>query len=187
MGEILTAIALTVALPLLLNELTDSLPWLAEKIIRKAARRIDSTSRSRYQDEWIAELEHACQRKGKITVFLWALRVWLSRRETAVEASKVAAAERDTERAALTDVIGAAAVDQYVRALNKLRSDDRDILIARLEKGLSYESIARMRGNSSRAAVRMAVSRALARLVSLMGESTLHRPGSSEPDSSRPR
>jgi RNA polymerase sigma-70 factor, ECF subfamily len=66
--------------------------------------------------------------------------------------------------------IGAEAVSRYETALDRLREDDREIVIARVELGLTYSEIAAAAGKPSANAARMAVVRALMRLAEEMGE-----------------
>jgi DNA-directed RNA polymerase specialized sigma24 family protein len=53
--------------------------------------------------------------------------------------------------------------------LARLHEDDRELVIARLELGLSYADIAASTGRSSANAARMAVVRALLRLSQELG------------------
>jgi len=54
---------------------------------------------------------------------------------------------------------------RYNAALRRLNSADRELVLARLERGLTYEEIARAYGKPSWNAARMAVARALVRLA----------------------
>jgi RNA polymerase sigma-70 factor (ECF subfamily) len=78
----------------------------------------------------------------------------------------------DHERAAgaspLEEAIGAEAVARYEAALSRLRPDDREVVIARVEMDMSYEEIAQLLGKPSADAARMAVHRALLRLAEEM-------------------
>lgn len=65
--------------------------------------------------------------------------------------------------------IGHEAVDRYERALATLRTDERDALIGRLEMGYTYEELAEALSKPSAEAARKAATRALTRLVELMG------------------
>lgn len=69
----------------------------------------------------------------------------------------------------LEQAVGAQMLARYDAALRRLRSSDRELLIARVELGLEYEEIAILTGKPSVAAVRIAVSRALLRLGAEMG------------------
>jgi RNA polymerase sigma factor (sigma-70 family) len=64
--------------------------------------------------------------------------------------------------------IGRQTLDRYEMALAGLRDDDREIIIARVEWGLSYEEIAAASGKPSPNAARVAVRRAVLRLAAAM-------------------
>jgi RNA polymerase sigma-70 factor (ECF subfamily) len=65
--------------------------------------------------------------------------------------------------------VGQQAVERYEAALQRLRAEDREAIVARIEMGLSHEDLARMLGKRSANAARMAVERALVRLATEMG------------------
>jgi RNA polymerase sigma-70 factor (ECF subfamily) len=65
----------------------------------------------------------------------------------------------------LEEALGREALARYDDALARLRPDDREAVLARVELGLDYAEIARALGKPSRDAARMAVSRALLRLA----------------------
>jgi RNA polymerase sigma-70 factor (ECF subfamily) len=69
----------------------------------------------------------------------------------------------------LEKVIGAQAQERYEAALQALREEERDLIVARIELGLSYAEIALHLGKPSPDAARMAVTRALVRLAEEMG------------------
>jgi RNA polymerase sigma-70 factor (ECF subfamily) len=93
-------------------------------------------------------------------------------------------ANRQPERGALEEswpdegpspldaAIGAEALDRYDAALQRLTADERDLVVARIELGLTYAELAVALGRPSADAARMAVGRALIRLAQEMGEST---------------
>ncbi len=64
----------------------------------------------------------------------------------------------------LEAAIGSEALEQYEAALARLRAEERELVIARVELGLTYEEMAQMLGKPSSDAARMAVARALVRL-----------------------
>ena len=68
----------------------------------------------------------------------------------------------------LEEAIGAEALQRYETALQCLKADDRDVIILRVELGLSHAEIAEAIGKPSVAAAHMAVSRALVRLAKQM-------------------
>jgi RNA polymerase sigma-70 factor, ECF subfamily len=61
--------------------------------------------------------------------------------------------------------IGRQALDRYEAALGRLKDQDREMIVARLELGFSAAEIASEFGKPSAAAAQMAVSRALVRLA----------------------
>jgi len=68
------------------------------------------------------------------------------------------------EASPLEQSIGTEALRRYEAALARLKRDDREAIILRVELCYEYEDIARMLGKSGAASARMVVSRALARL-----------------------
>lgn len=75
---------------------------------------------------------------------------------------------RDGSASPLEEAIGKEAVARYEAALQRLRPDERDVIIARVEMQQSYAQIASAQGKSSPDAARMAVTRALMRLAEEM-------------------
>lgn len=65
--------------------------------------------------------------------------------------------------------IGNEAVEQYDEALSRLTPDERELIVARVELGLTYAELAEATGKPSADAARMAVSRALIRLAKEFG------------------
>jgi RNA polymerase sigma-70 factor (ECF subfamily) len=68
----------------------------------------------------------------------------------------------------LEAAIGAEAVERYEAALQRLRAEEQEVIIARVELGLTYSEIAAAAGRPSPNAARMAVVRALMRLAEEM-------------------
>lgn len=68
----------------------------------------------------------------------------------------------------LDAAIGRQSAERYERALSRLRVEDREAIVARLELGCSYEEMATALGKPSSEAARKAASRALVRLVEEM-------------------
>jgi RNA polymerase sigma-70 factor (ECF subfamily) len=68
----------------------------------------------------------------------------------------------------LDEAIGAETLERYDAALERLRPEERDLIIARIEMGLPYAEIQKMFEKPSVAAVHMAVSRALIKLAEEM-------------------
>lgn len=75
----------------------------------------------------------------------------------------------DSGLSPLEQTIGQHAVDSYESALAQLREDERELIVARIELGCSYDEIAEALERPSADAARMAVSRALVRLAREMG------------------
>ncbi|HEX6903457.1 MAG TPA: sigma-70 family RNA polymerase sigma factor [Thermoanaerobaculia bacterium] len=69
----------------------------------------------------------------------------------------------------LEEAIGQQALDRYEAALLRLKPEEREIIILRIELCYSYNEIAHLLGKPSAVACRMAVSRALANLSVEMG------------------
>ena len=59
--------------------------------------------------------------------------------------------------------------ERFEAALNDLREEDRELIIARVEWGLSYEELAVALGKPTAAAARVAVRRAVLRMAEVMG------------------
>ncbi|MEN3339106.1 MAG: hypothetical protein V7647_2782 [Acidobacteriota bacterium] len=72
----------------------------------------------------------------------------------------------------LEEAIGREAVDRYERALARMRPEDREAIVARIEMGCSNQEIAAALGKPSANAARMAVERALVRLANEMRKET---------------
>lgn len=72
-------------------------------------------------------------------------------------------------RSPLERVIGQQGVERYERALSTLRPQEREAIIARLEWQQSYEEVAQVLGKPTANAARVAVTRAVARLIEEMG------------------
>lgn len=68
----------------------------------------------------------------------------------------------------LDEAIGREAVERYEAALQRLKPEDREMVIARVELQQSYTQIAAAHGKSGPDAARMAVTRALVRLAEEM-------------------
>lgn len=74
----------------------------------------------------------------------------------------------DPSASPLEEAIGREALDRYESALARLRPEDRDLIIARVELQQSYLEIAAACGKPTAAAARMAVTRALVKLAEEM-------------------
>ena len=87
------------------------------------------------------------------------------RRPDATDLEGLAAAG---ESSPLEEAIGREAVENYERALQRLRPEEREAIIARVELGCSYEDLAEALGKPSVDAARKAAQRALLRLAEEM-------------------
>lgn len=74
----------------------------------------------------------------------------------------------DAAASPLDIAIGREAVERYERALSRLRPDEREAIVARIELDGSYQEVAEALGKPSADAARMAVTRALLRLAEEM-------------------
>src|SRR5438094_141220 len=76
--------------------------------------------------------------------------------------------QSDTGASPLEAAIGEEALKRYEAALERLRPEEREAIIARVEMDGSYQDVAQALGKPSADAARMAVSRALVRLAQEM-------------------
>ena len=74
----------------------------------------------------------------------------------------------DESASPLEEAVGREAVERYDRALERLKPEDREAVIAKMELDCSYAELARALGKPSADAARMAVGRALLRLAEEM-------------------
>jgi RNA polymerase sigma-70 factor (ECF subfamily) len=65
----------------------------------------------------------------------------------------------------LEQAIGREALERYEEALLRLTEEERELVLARIEMGLSYKALAEAMGKPTADAARMAVGRALVRLA----------------------
>jgi len=84
--SVLVFLLTAVLVPMLVNEFTDWLPWLAERLIWAAARTLPSAVRLRYTDEWLGELDAT---PGKLSKLVVAVRIFVRAPATAVIISRV--------------------------------------------------------------------------------------------------
>ena len=81
-------------------------------------------------------------------------------------------AHPSTDPSPLEEAIGSEALERYEAAMERLRPDDREAIVARIELGLSYPEVVVALGKPSVPAAHMAVSRALVRLAQEMSRDT---------------
>ncbi len=87
------------------------------------------------------------------------------RRPTKAELSEE---EVDAGPSPLEEAVGREMVERYEAALGRLRDAEREAVVARIEMGCTYPEVADVLGKPSADAARMAVGRALVRLVEEM-------------------
>ncbi len=73
--------------------------------------------------------------------------------------------ELESVQSPLEQAIGREAVERYERALERLKPEEREAIIARVEMGYSYEELAQVLGKPTADAARKAAQRALVRLA----------------------
>ena len=81
------------------------------------------------------------------------------------EAVELESAQPDEGPSPLEAAIGRQALGRYEAALAELRPGDREAIIARIELGFTYDEVAQLLGKPTGNAARMAVERALVRLI----------------------
>jgi RNA polymerase sigma-70 factor (ECF subfamily) len=73
-------------------------------------------------------------------------------------------------RSPLEEAIGQEAIERYEQALARLRPGDREVVVARIELGYTYQEIAALLGKPTANAARMAAERAIIRLANELGK-----------------
>lgn len=73
--------------------------------------------------------------------------------------------EVDSAESPLEQAIGHEAVERYEQALSRLKAEEREAIIARVEMGYTYEELAEALGKPTPDAARKAAQRALVRLA----------------------
>ena len=76
----------------------------------------------------------------------------------------------DRRPSPIEEAIGRESLERYEAALLRLKEEDREAILARLEMGLSYQQMAQVMGKPSPDAARVATSRALLRLAREMAD-----------------
>jgi RNA polymerase sigma-70 factor (ECF subfamily) len=92
----------------------------------------------------------------------------LRRKRRQPDTTELDGLELDTAESPLEQAIGQEAVDRYERALERLKREEREAIIARVEMGYSYEELAEALGKPTPDAARKAAQRALVRLAEEM-------------------
>ena len=96
------------------------------------------------------------------------LRDEVRRKARRPDATDLEGLEDDTVRSPLEAAIGRQAIEDYEEALGRLRPEEREAIIARVEIGYTYEELAEALGKPSADAARKAARRALLRLAEEM-------------------
>lgn len=96
------------------------------------------------------------------------LRDELRRKGRRPESTDIEGLELDAAHSPLEEAIGREAVEHYERALRRLRPEEREAIIARVEMDYTYEELAQVLGKPTADAARKAAQRALVRLAEEM-------------------
>jgi RNA polymerase sigma factor (sigma-70 family) len=113
------------------------------------------------------------QRVGALQAYLRQavlnrIRDQLRRKGRQPEATCLDGLEVDPAESPLEHAIGTEAVERYERALERLKPEEREAIIARIEMGYSYNELAEALGKPTPDAARKAAQRALVRLAEEM-------------------
>jgi RNA polymerase sigma factor (sigma-70 family) len=73
-------------------------------------------------------------------------------------------------RSPLEEAIGQEAIERYEQALARLRTEDRELVVARIELGYTYQEMAELLDKPTANAARMAAERAVIRLAKELGK-----------------
>ena len=73
-------------------------------------------------------------------------------------------------RSPLEEAIGQEAIERYEQALARLRPEDREVVVAKIELGYTYREIAEILDRPTANAARMAAERAIIRLAKELGK-----------------
>jgi RNA polymerase sigma factor (sigma-70 family) len=84
--------------------------------------------------------------------------------------SELDSAAQDNGRSPLEEAIGQEALQRYEQALARLRPEDRELVVARIELGYTNREIAELLDKPTPNAARMATERAIVRLAKEMGK-----------------
>src|SRR3954468_8047641 len=165
------------ALDRLLHRYTPALRRWARGRLPRWARDVSDTQ-DLVQDTLIQAMKHLegfrHERPGALQAYLRQalmnkIRDELRRAHRRPAATELADAIPERGQSPLEKAIGSEALDAYEAALAELRPEDRDAIVARLELGQSYDEMAPILGKPTGNAARMAVQRAIVRLVEKMG------------------
>jgi len=96
------------------------------------------------------------------------IRMEFRRKQSRPARTELDSEPEDVSASPLEQAVGREAVERYERALARLKPEDREAVIAKMELDCSYAELARALGKPSADAARMAVGRALMRLAEEM-------------------
>lgn len=144
-------------LPRYARDLSDTQDLVQETVVN-SLRRLD-TFEARHQGALQAYLRQAVHNRIRDEIRR------VRRRPEPVELHDVHA---DRGASPLEAAIGREGIERYEAAMERLRPSDREAIVARLELQQSYEEVAVALGKPNANAARVAVKRALARLVEQM-------------------
>lgn len=96
------------------------------------------------------------------------IRMEFRRKQSRPARTELDAEHEDVSASPLEQAVGREAVERYERALERLKPEDREAVITKMELDCSYAELARALGKPSADAARMAVGRALMRLAEEM-------------------
>jgi len=97
------------------------------------------------------------------------IREELRRKGRRPDATDLDGLEVDSQLSPLEQAIGSEAIERYERALGRLRPEEQEALVGRIEMGYDYAELAEVLGKPTADAARKAAERALVRLVEEMG------------------
>jgi RNA polymerase sigma-70 factor, ECF subfamily len=144
-------------LPRSVRDIADTQDLVQETLL-SSLRRLD-----RFQPQRDGAL-HAYLREAVIN----RIRDEFRRARRRPEATPLADDHANDDASPLELAIGREMLDRYEAALQRLRPEEREAVIARVELGCSYDELAEALGKPSRDAARMAVVRALIKLAAGM-------------------
>jgi RNA polymerase sigma-70 factor (ECF subfamily) len=96
------------------------------------------------------------------------IREELRRKGRRPDATDLDGLEVDSQLSPLEQAIGSEAIERYERALGRLRPEEQEALVGRIEMGYDYAELAQALGKPTADAARKAAERALVRLVEEM-------------------
>lgn len=92
----------------------------------------------------------------------------IRRKRRKPEREELEGTEVDEGRSPLEKAIGMEEIERYEKALGRLRPEEREAIILRVELGYSYDDVANLLGKPTSGAAHKATKRALVRLAEEM-------------------